>query len=692
MTQHLVVTGWTDAGESGRFETITIGGPIGPPGPQGPPGGPPGPEGPQGPPGPQGPQGLQGAQGPQGIQGPKGDAGATFTIKGTVPTEADLALLPGPHALGDAYIVQSFTPDHLFVYDGVTPWLDVGQFQGADGAAGAPGPGVAAGGTTNQVLQKTSATDYATAWHTLVKADVGLGNVDNTTDAAKPISTATAAALALKAPTSRSITTVSLPGSTPAVTNIAAGGGDLTADRNIMVSAAAVGDAAFLASNVGGTGSVVATTTRSSKQRWSDTINVMDYGADPTGTATTFQTVLFNALEEAKARNRSEIRLPPGILVLGAAASLVNPSDLDHIRIIGCGEATRIRANFATGAWINLGTETSSVPADRTKNMTWEGMFFEPAGTMTSGTVFNLRQCVDMKFIHCPMKGVCSAFHLGYGEKATGSVDGRNDVFRIEIMDCSVTPGRGSVAPAAAVGFPIFLLGGASAVSIRGGIYNSGQQLTVSGTTETVPIPGQDFVRQVSHPSAPNANVDGLYIYAAFCSDLHRYINVIGDGVNNLIWTGGQMDGFYIALDTSAAPAGSSSQSWQIVGVEFNSAYEPHPAGWPTGLGRPCVWTKPTGGDAHGLVISGCSFGNNPVGPRTELGSTATIVGNVFRNYWTAPIIDFGGNGSVTGNVSFNPTGIVPTSGIQWTDGPQSGRTQVGNNFIGAAAQTTGTM
>ena len=35
---------------------------------------------------------------------------------------------------------------------------------------------------------------------TLVKSDVGLGNVDNTSDADKPISTATAAALAEKAP------------------------------------------------------------------------------------------------------------------------------------------------------------------------------------------------------------------------------------------------------------------------------------------------------------------------------------------------------------------------------------------------------------------------------------------------------------------------------------------------------------
>lgn len=55
---------------------------------------------------------------------------------------------------------------------------------------------VPAGGTTAQVLQKTNNSDYATSWHSLVKADVGLGNVDNTSDTNKPVSTATTAAIA----------------------------------------------------------------------------------------------------------------------------------------------------------------------------------------------------------------------------------------------------------------------------------------------------------------------------------------------------------------------------------------------------------------------------------------------------------------------------------------------------------------
>lgn len=36
--------------------------------------------------------------------------------------------------------------------------------QGAPGTPGTPGVGVPTGGTTGQQLQKTSATDYATAW------------------------------------------------------------------------------------------------------------------------------------------------------------------------------------------------------------------------------------------------------------------------------------------------------------------------------------------------------------------------------------------------------------------------------------------------------------------------------------------------------------------------------------------------
>ena len=66
--------------------------------------------------------------------------------------------------------------------------------------------------------------DDGTNPHGTTKADVGLGNVDNTSDLDKPISTATQAALDLKADNSIEINSVS--GETT-------GGGDLTANRTI---------------------------------------------------------------------------------------------------------------------------------------------------------------------------------------------------------------------------------------------------------------------------------------------------------------------------------------------------------------------------------------------------------------------------------------------------------------------------
>lgn len=62
--------------------------------------------------------------------------------------------------------------------------------------------GVPDGGLSQQVLAKNSGTNKDVYWKTLDKNSVGLGNVDNTSDINKPISTATQTALNLKANTS----------------------------------------------------------------------------------------------------------------------------------------------------------------------------------------------------------------------------------------------------------------------------------------------------------------------------------------------------------------------------------------------------------------------------------------------------------------------------------------------------------
>lgn len=76
-------------------------------------------------------------------------------------------------------------------------WNRLIPYYALKGLPGQDGAGVPAGGTTSQVLQKASNTDHDTQWVTmsLTKAAVGLGNVDNTSDANKPVSTATQAAI-----------------------------------------------------------------------------------------------------------------------------------------------------------------------------------------------------------------------------------------------------------------------------------------------------------------------------------------------------------------------------------------------------------------------------------------------------------------------------------------------------------------
>lgn len=68
------------------------------------------------------------------------------------------------------------------------------------GEQGPPGQAMPSGGTTNQVLAKNSNATNDFKWATVDKTYVGLGQVDNTADADKPISTATTTALSGKEP------------------------------------------------------------------------------------------------------------------------------------------------------------------------------------------------------------------------------------------------------------------------------------------------------------------------------------------------------------------------------------------------------------------------------------------------------------------------------------------------------------
>ena len=141
----------------------------------------------------------------------------------------DVTIGLGKILAGQQIYIQDFDDASRWVKYNVTAAVDVGAYfdftvtyhsgpggvPPGSGAAGrvelqaiAPGTvGVPPGGTVNQVLNKISASDFAVDWMTLTKTSVGLTNVDNTTDAAKPISTLQQAALDAK-PDSATINTI----------------------------------------------------------------------------------------------------------------------------------------------------------------------------------------------------------------------------------------------------------------------------------------------------------------------------------------------------------------------------------------------------------------------------------------------------------------------------------------------------
>jgi len=180
------------------MEFVGVQGPAGPQGAQGS-------QGIQGVQGNQGSQGSQGIQGDQGIQGPQGNPGADGAAGSKIYSGSG-APAGGTGVVGDWYLNDS--NGDFYEKTGASTWTlrdnltgpqGIQGVQGTQGTQGNPGLGVPVGGTTAQILRKIDNTDNNTEWHSLLKGDVGLGNVDNTSDANKPVSTATQTALDLKA-------------------------------------------------------------------------------------------------------------------------------------------------------------------------------------------------------------------------------------------------------------------------------------------------------------------------------------------------------------------------------------------------------------------------------------------------------------------------------------------------------------
>lgn len=188
-------------------------GPTGPQGPQGPTGqtgatgpqGPAGPTGPQGPQGvkgdtgatgPQGPQGLQGPTGPQGNDGPQGPAGP---MGATGPQGPAGPVVPLDGLTDVDQSATKTTPvdaDSLLLLDASNSIWKRLTWANVKATLSSVFQAVLVSGTNIKTLEGQSLLGSGNI--DLSKSDVGLGNVDNTSDLNKPISTATQTALNAK--------------------------------------------------------------------------------------------------------------------------------------------------------------------------------------------------------------------------------------------------------------------------------------------------------------------------------------------------------------------------------------------------------------------------------------------------------------------------------------------------------------
>lgn len=172
---------------------------------------------------------------------------ATFTTKHTVVSTPDFLMYETANAVSEVFFSDNITKNDLRnANSGARILLDALYGTGETGG----GTGLPPGGLPFQIVRKDEdGTGYE--WVSLNKSLVGLPNVDNTPDIAKPISEATAIALTGKAPNNhthtstnisdatavgRSILTAANADAVKTILGAASSYADLPAGSNVIVS------------------------------------------------------------------------------------------------------------------------------------------------------------------------------------------------------------------------------------------------------------------------------------------------------------------------------------------------------------------------------------------------------------------------------------------------------------------------
>lgn len=412
------------------------------------------------------------------------------------------------------------------------------------------------------------------------------------------------------------------------------------------------------------------TNLRSSRDRASEVLNVMELGAVPNTGTSNFHTVFNEAITKLQARTgidkRMVMQIPPGRF---RASAVMDPilnfntgNPLPRLEIKGAGpHATEIVFASDLADYFRIG-QTGTLATERTANVRFSDMCITAGGGHT-GAIFKHRWVTDIEYDNILING--GKHGWSFGEENTAS----NDSLFCRINDCG-----GGLA--AALNGDLFRLGSGGALTV-----DAGQKRFNSNSTNSL--------FRVTGDITQNHNWDGLYCHNLFGADWDSYLVTDGRGIGNIEIHGGQMDGGTGALKLNMVHGPLrglivTGVSIRLIGGPFAEISAPGGGIYATGI-HICN-NEAYGIDEQFVIVTGDTQGqvsNNTIRNGGRTGTSLFSVGDG-ANLW------------IKDNVCFEDPELIPPSaytwGIEWVGATTGRRGHSNNVFLDAASGTsTGT-
>lgn len=277
-----------------------------------------------------------------------------------------------------------------------------------------------------------------------------------------------------------------------------------------------------------------ATTARSDRQRLSNHVDVMDFGADPTGVLTTFHTAYAAALANAKSRGINEIWMrEPGYFVHSAPLTISDNDTALKIRTIGAGSRlTHTVPTYSNNDFWRIGTGGGTI----TRHIILEGISAVQDVAQTNGAAVAIRNADDITLVDVEMQGY-RLITAGIGASAL------NDVIGLVLDHCAGATNVNS--------------GGVAAIEL-----GSGGSLVIKGKNG-INWTGSNLAKFLQHADA-TYNWDGVTVQDVALTRFLNHLTSSGQGISALYWSGVIQDGFDTSM-VAAAGTGGINKDWVII-------------------------------------------------------------------------------------------------------------------------------